>query len=175
MISSLVRATKFHHISIGSASGSPPRTRKREPCKEEIGSVGNAGRDQRHPSGLDDVLSHPDRTVQWHHCILEIGLGWQFDTPGAHRDVGADHSRVDAGLGFDVTEGAHHHHRVGSGKLCDRELSQVLEARGTVPRFLRLREPHLDPLDPAAGAQLGVGNPLARGHQVELTGADELL
>ena len=55
VISSLLRATKFHHISIGSPRGSPPRTRKR--VSSPAPSIGRVSA----PGGTR--ASHPGSTM----------------------------------------------------------------------------------------------------------------
>src|SRR5690606_23597775 len=59
-----------------------------------------------------------------------------------------------------------------------RQVGVVLESRGAVARALRLGNPQLDRMElagEAGRALLGVGNAIARGHEVELAGPDRLL
>jgi hypothetical protein len=63
-------------------------------------------------------------------------------------------------------------------QLTLRELRVVLERPGSVPGQLGQRNPQLDALQPAAvvaGGLLRVAHRVARGHQVELAGLDDLL
>ena len=106
-----------------------------------------------------------ERRVEWN-----LGLA-------AHDDVGADHRPVGSGARTRLGELTHEHGGGGLAELDDRQLGQVLELGLGPPGGIGLRNPQLEAVHLTRGivrALLGVGDAATGGHQVELTGPDEL-
>ena len=97
-ISSRVRATKFHHMTIGSVERRPAdqqrgRCRPQRPARPRRGP---APRKPRWP-GSTRVPSIVDRPVQHHEGVLPVGVQGQGRAPGPQRQLGADEVRVPPG------------------------------------------------------------------------------
>ena len=90
MISSRVRATKFHHIRMGSANGSPPRSRTR------AGSVGRqlelvaAAAQVGQAARADRLVVDEDAAVEHDQGVLERRLQGQGARPRAQGQVDPD-------------------------------------------------------------------------------------
>jgi heat-inducible transcriptional repressor len=94
------------------------------------------------------------------------------------RQLGADEGGVVAGRADRLPELADQHRGDRPVQLDPRQLGVVLEVRCAVPGCVRLGDPQLEPLDDAAvvpGGLLAVADPVPGGHQVQLSGRDDLL
>ena len=174
-----VRATKFHHMTMGSPSGTPPMrsavadapvaSRGSSSCRLP-GSRGGPGSTRR-PS----IVTAPASTTS---ACSQSGRSGRVDRPG-RRASSAPTSAVSCRAAEVVPPSSPTSTvAVPDSSSNLRELGVVLEAGLAVPGGLGLRDPQLDAVQVAAvapGPLLAVGHPVTGRHEVELARTDRLL
>ena len=178
-ISSWLRATKFHHMTTVSPSGSPPsRSRRTGACglERDLVAAGRAGRRSSRSAPLARRCA-PRRRPRSRRAR---GSGRPGSSPGpgpARRR--APSSGVSARAGERASPSEPTSTRTTADPTDSSGRSAWCSKAGVaVPRGLGLRHPELQAVgDAAVGRRrlLGVGDAPARGHQVELPRPDELL
>ena len=173
------RATKFHHIRIGSPNGSPPSSSTR---------AGSSADSTSSLAALAQVgqLARPDHLVVDQH-LARPGRPGRARRPApaarrpspACRAASTPTSAVSRRAG-DAAPAKLPTRTVADGvvQLDPRQLGVVRERGRAVAGRLRLGHPQLHAVElaaVAAGRLLGVGDAVPGGHQVELPGPDDLL
>ena len=125
--------------------------------------------------GGDLDAGHRGPPLEDHHGVLEGGVEADLGGPRVEGELGPHQGGVGAGRRAGAGQGADQHGGEGVADVDPGELGVVREGGRPVPGGLGLGDPQLGPVVGAVPAVLGVGDAVARGHEVELAGADGLL
>ena len=178
VISSWVRATKFHHISTGSSNGTPPTRTARVAYTRGDAELVAADAEVGEVAGFDDGAIHLDGAGDQDQRVFVVGPERQRGGAGPEVEVDADVVGVAARRRRGAVEVADEDGGDRAVELDAWQLVVVLERGRAVAGGRRLGDPELDALESspvAPGALLGVRDAAAGGHEVELARRDDLL
>ncbi len=171
-ISADVRATKFHHMRTASPKGAPPMSRRRRGPP----GAANATRDRPVPrktsvsGGRADPSTSPVPRSSRTACSNDGSSGQVEVRAALDGDVGPHDRREDTARRPPVAQPAEEHRGAAAVELERGQVAVVLEGGLDLSVRVRQGHPELHALEaPAVDGRrlLRVGDPAARGHEVE--------